>query len=570
MKTKSMIITVIVTSLLFSCSMNSNDNSLPAPEKASETSKPEPVAPAAPAADPVNAAKPAVSANRMLISPDGSAVTFTCKAESTDGTLSYQWYSSPDGSEENKSAIDKATSATYTTEAFTQKEIRYYFCTVTNTISDNGDKGNKTASQTTAFYAAYTGLPVLYLDTEVETNQITRDNYVKGSLKIISEEYGNFSYEFKKEKEGIKGRGNSSWGMPKKGYNIKFDKKQVLFNLPESKKWCIVANYSDKSLLRNKFSSVIGTKIFNSEWNPTFINVDVVMNGEYQGNYTFCEKNTIGSGRIDIQDISDLGKSKFSDINGDGQKDLNDGGFVLEIDARHDADFWFDTTKGVPFTLKDPDEVSLEIQEHIKGIVQSAEDVLYSNIFSDSENGWRKYIDETSVIDWYLANEFAKNVDAPFYLSLYMTYSPSDTKLHLGPNWDFDIGFGNADYTNDGNTTSCEIPDGWYIKIARIGTYENWIIRMFQDSTFVEKVKERWNNKKLELFYHLYTDINNLSENMKISAEYNFIKWQILGSYVWPNAAGYENRTNYKSEVDYLLDWCNKRFQWLDTAINNL
>ena len=159
MKTKSMIMTVLLSSLLFSCSMNSNDNSLPPPEKTSESSENKKTEPVTPAADPVNAAKPAVSANRMLISPDGSAVTFICKAESTDGTLSYQWYSSPDGSEENKSAIDKATSATYTTEAFTQKEIRYYFCTVTNTISDNGDKGSKTASQTTAFYAAYTGLP---------------------------------------------------------------------------------------------------------------------------------------------------------------------------------------------------------------------------------------------------------------------------------------------------------------------------------------------------------------------------------------------------------------------------
>lgn len=558
MKTKSMIVTLILSSLLFSCSMNSNDNSLPAPEKASETSKPEPVTPAAPAADPVNAAKPAVSANRMLISPDGSAVTFTCKAESTDGTLSYQWYSSPDGSEENKSAIDKATSATYTTEAFTQKEIRYYFCTITNTISDNGDKGNKTASQTTAFYAAYTGLPVLYLDTEVETNQITRDNYVKGTMKIVSEEYGNFSYEFKKEKEGIKGRGNSSWGMPKKGYNIKFDKKQVLFNLPESKKWCLVANYSDKSLLRNKFASVIGTKVFNSEWNPTFVNVDVVMNGEYLGNYTFCEKNTIGSGRIDVQDISDLGKSKFSDINGDGQKDLNDGGFVLEIDARHDADFWFDTTKGVPFTLKDPDEVSLGIQEHIKGIVQSAENTLYENNFKDENEGWQKHLNSSSFIDWYLTNEFAKNRDAIFSLSVYMFYSPLDQKFHLGPNWDFDIGFG-----NDGET-GCMNPEGWYIKNAA------WISRLFEDEVFIQKVKERWNNKKLELFYHLYTDINNLSENMKISADYNFIKWQILGTYVWPNAAGYETRKTYKNEVDYLLDWCNKRFQWLDTAINNL
>lgn len=227
MKTKSMIVTLILSSLLFSCSMNSNDNSLPTPEKASETSKPEPVTPAAPAADPVNAAKPAVSANRMLISPDGSAVTFTCKAESTDGTLSYQWYSSPDGSEENKSAIDKATSATYTTEAFTQKEIRYYFCTVTNTISDNGDKGNKTASQTTPFYAAYTGLPTVFVTTPESAQITSKEDWMKdATLSITGAE--NDEWNFAPIKTSIRGRGNSTWGQPKKPYALKLDEKQSL------------------------------------------------------------------------------------------------------------------------------------------------------------------------------------------------------------------------------------------------------------------------------------------------------------------------------------------------------
>ena len=79
----------------------------------------------------------------------------------------------------------------------------------------------------------------------------------------------------------------------KKGYNIKFDKQQSLFGLPASKKWCILANYDDKTLLRNKFSSVLGKEIFNSEWNPYSYSVDVVWNGEFRGNYTLSEKNTI-------------------------------------------------------------------------------------------------------------------------------------------------------------------------------------------------------------------------------------------------------------------------------------
>ncbi|MBQ7753979.1 MAG: hypothetical protein IJR80_10075, partial [Treponema sp.] len=183
MKTKCLIISVLLTSLIFSCAMNGDDNKPNEPKNSEKTSEATSETPA----EKINAKSPAVSANQMLISPDGSAVTFTCKAESSDGSLSYQWYTSTDGTEENKSAIEGATSASYTTEAFTQKEIRYYFCTVTNTIPDNGDKGSKTASQTTAFYAAYTGLPVLYLNTgDTPTSEITRDSYVLGNFKLVS------------------------------------------------------------------------------------------------------------------------------------------------------------------------------------------------------------------------------------------------------------------------------------------------------------------------------------------------------------------------------------------------
>ena len=232
---------------------------------------------------------------------------------------------------------------------------------------------------------------------------------------------------FKKEKnnekkEGIKGRGNSSWNEPKKGYNLKFDKKQSFFGLPDSKKWCLVANYSDKTLLRNKYASILGTQIFNSTWNPSFTSVDWIVNGEYLGNYLFCEKISIGNGRVNYQDISDytednIATNKYTDQNGDGVIDLYDGGFVLEVDFRKDADFWWKTSQGVVMVLKEPDEIEENAQDIIKSIVQKAEDVLYSSFFT-GEDGWRKYIDEDAVIDWYIVNEFGKDHDAQFHTSV--------------------------------------------------------------------------------------------------------------------------------------------------------
>ena len=550
---KNGFIASLISLLCMSCSINNDDDiKLIALGTLSETKET--------STEIMNAKTPIVSGNTMLISPDGSAVTFTCNAEGVeDGTLSYQWYTRGDETSTNGSAIEGATSAVYTTSELT-KGIHYYYCTVTNTITDNGDGGKKTAAGTLGFTVAYTGLPVLYLDTEIETELITKESYTHGIMKIISEEYGDFEYTFSKEKEGIKGRGNSSWAFPKKGYNIKFDKKQTLFNLPKSKKWCIVANYRDKTLIRNNLSSVLGTKVFNSEWNASFIYVDLVMNGEYMGNYIFCEKITLDENRVDIQDISDYGKSKYSDINQDGTVDLNDGGFILEVDVRKDADFYFTSTQGVVFTLKDPDEVSMEIQDHIQNIVQQTEDILYGENFKDENLGWKKYLDIDSFIDWFLVNEFSKYHDSSFQTSVYLFYDPNDGKIHMGPNWDFDLGFGNSgDYYTDYKY------DGWLIKNAK------WISRLFEDELFVQNVKQRWNEKKFELFYYMNTSVWNLYNDIQISANYNFLRWNILGTNIDNySPPGYENRTSYQSEVDYLIDWCNKRYQWLDTAINDL
>lgn len=500
-----------------------------------------------------------------VVSINQSAV-LTCTAECGKNPVTYQWYISSDGTtEKGIAATDTdgtgAQTNSFTTTTFTEKEIRYYYCVATSKISD-------TETQTVTsnvIAAAYTGLPIIRLNTDCLTSEITKDEYIQGDIEILSDDYNFEKYTFTKKKEGVKGRGNSSWGMPKKSYNIKFSTKQSLFNLPESKKWALIANYSDKSLLRNKIASLLGTEIFNNEWNPHFVNVDLIMNDEYLGNYTLCEKNTIGNGRIDIQDISDIEKNitngnttAIEDANGDGVKDLNDGGFVIEIDYRYDSDFYFTTDRGLAITLKDPDDISEDIQNHIKTIIQTAEDSLYDDNFTDQENGWRKYFDEGAMIDWFFVNEIAKNRDAAFALSVYFYYNPADKKIHMGPNWDFDIGFGNDIETSCGNA------DGWYIKNAR------WIYQLSKDETFITNVKSRWNEKKTELASFIYSDIQTLANENATSAKVNFLRWQILGTYVWPNPAGYDKRTTYQSEIDYLKTWLYARFFWLDNAINAL
>ncbi len=343
----------------------------------------------------------------------------------------------------------------------------------------------------------------------------------------------------------IKGRGNSSWGMPKKSYSLKLEKKSNLFGVASGKHkhYALIANYADKTLVRNKLAYYMGTDIFtHMDWNPHTKEVNLIVNGRYYGLYMLTERIKINKSLVNITDIS---------------KD-DGGGWIVEVDEREDEIHTWWTSHNSAFSLKDPDD--WDGWEKIKDYIDSVESILYGDDFEDSESGWRKYLDEDSFIDWYIVNEVAKNVDAAWYTSVYMYYNPDDGKIHMGPLWDFDIGFGNIDYNG------CDSTDGFWIK------NRGWYIRLFEDSGFVTAVKNRWNEKKSEL-KGLITDsgkIEAMADSIEKDALVNFTRFPILGIYVWPNAAGYEDRITYQSEIDYLKEWLGARIEWLDESINAL
>ena len=100
-----------------------------------------------------------------------------------------------------------------------------------------------------------------------------------------------------------------------------------------------------------------------------------------------------------------------------------------------------------------------------------------------------------------------------------------------------------------------------------------WFPRLLEDSSFVANIKTRWNETKLKLNSEINTKIQKCADENAVSANCNFMKWQILGRWVipnWPAVPGYKSRTTYQSEVDYMIDWCNKRYNWIDSEINKL
>ena len=388
-----------------------------------------------------------------------------------------------------------------------------------------------------------TNIPIVEITTDDESNIDSKDIWKEANLKINGEFCG--ESDFYTEELQIKGRGNSSWGQPKKSYSLKLSDKEKILGMPKSKRWVLIANYSDKALLRNLYASYLGNNIYKTTWNPSFKSVHLILNGDYKGVYLLGEQIKIDDKRVNIKDIT---KSD----------NIEDGGFIIEVNARLDEAFNFTTTKGVPISLKDPDEVSTEIQDNVRKIIQTAEDTLYSDGFDDTENGWRKMIDENSVIDWYIVNEFTKNNDAIFFSSVYIYYNPEDQKLHFGPNWDFDISCGNINYNG------CDNPENFWIKNAK------WIVRMFEDPQFVNNLNQRWNLTKEELYDSITNWLPSQAATLQVSSNMNFQKWQILGKYVWPNASGYENRTTYQSEVDYMIQWLKCRYDYLDNEFSKI
>jgi len=373
------------------------------------------------------------------------------------------------------------------------------------------------------------GLPVIEIKTDNAEKIVNRETYLEGVIKITngSEEATELNFL------EIKGRGNSTWNFPKRPYQIRFSQKQKVLGMPKGKKWLLLANYTDKTMLRNEVGFELG-RISQLDWTPDSRFADLYINEEYLGTYQVTQKVEESSNRVDI----------------------GDDGFLLEVDQldRLDEDDVYFKTVEYLFNIKEPSVVKGdEKYSFIASYLIEFENVLHGENFKDPIHGYNKYIDVDALIDWYLINEIARNNDAVFHSSVFMTLIPGE-KLKLGPIWDFDISFGNIDYNGNENT------DGFWIK------NETWFDRLFQDPVFVEKVKSRF-----KFFYQnrdiIFQGITTNAERLNDSQTKNYEKWKTLGIYVWPNYVYFDT---YKEEVDYLKEWLEDRLDWLDQAFKEM
>lgn len=400
---------------------------------------------------------------------------------------------------------------------------------VTYTVTNSdGDIENFTVDLT-----RFTGLPVVYLKTDDSVAIDSKDDYVEGDTSI----FGGRNFDDLEEVEmKIRGRGNSTWMHPKKPFQMKLADKAEFLGMPSDKKWIFLAEYSDKTLLRNKISFEMGY-LSNLDWTPQARFAEVYINDEYNGTYNIAQKVEESDNRVP----------------------LGDTGYLLELDqlSRLDPDdVYFDSvvTEKFLINIKEPSlDLDSDEYNYIKDLLGNFEQSLFSSRFLSEADGYANYIDIDSFVDWYLISEITKNVDSQSFSSIFLNVMPGE-KIKMGPLWDFDLSFGNVDYADS------RYAEGWWVK------YHPWYDRLFQDPDFVDQVKVRFAyfraNQDLIL-----EKIDNYAEQLQWSQQENDDLWQTIGIYVWPNPVIFDT---YQEEVDHMKMWFRNRMDWLDQEISYL
>lgn len=377
----------------------------------------------------------------------------------------------------------------------------------------------------------FTGLPIIYLQTDGNVAVESKDDYVPGTIVVD----GGRDFEGLEESTmKIRGRGNSTWFLhPKKPFQMKLSDKTEFLGMPEDKKWLFLAEYSDKTMLRNTIVFEMG-HLSSLNWTPKHQFAEVYLNQEYNGTYNITQKVEEDGDRVDI----------------------GDDGFLLEIDQleRLDPDDVYFNTEQFLINIKSPDLNWDDSQYvYIKELINDFETSLYSNNFANPDSGYIQHIDIESFIDWYLINEIVKNQDSQSFSSIFLHVIPGE-KIKMGPLWDFDLAFGNVDYSDS------RYAEGYWVKD------HPWYQRLFDDPAFVAQVKSRF------AFYRANQDlilekIDSYAEQLTYAQQENNNKWQTLGIYVWPNPVFFDT---YEEEVAHLKSWYNQRMDWLEEAYESL
>ena len=387
-------------------------------------------------------------------------------------------------------------------------------------------------------------LPIFEIILNTQDQITSKEEYTTATFIIHTINNGKYSSETIQTE--IKGRGNSTWNWPKKPFRLKLASAKKLLGMPSSRHWALLANFADKTLLRNKLASSV-SKYFGLKYGPRSEMVELVMNGWHWGTYEVTEVPKIATDRIDITSIKST--------NG-----VVSGGVIFELDERRGEQYNFQTSiANQIFTIKDPDDLNTTIPEvaqprldYCINILQTAENSLYSDNFKDVTNGYQKYFNTQSVVDWYLTQELFKNIDLSRY-SVYMFIdTKNNNKITFGPTWDFDLSSGLLED---------------YSSIR--GTENAWVSRFYEDENFRQLIKDRWASKRNDLLYFINNRLNTDSRNIYIGQQKNFNFWNNFYDIITNEYPAFHQESNFENDIFYLKSWLRNRVEFLDRQFSD-
>ena len=422
-------------------------------------------------------------------------------------------------------------------------------------------------------------LPIVVINThgqEIPNNgKITADMGViwKGDSvrNNLTDPYNHYN-----GKIGIELRGSSSQQFPKKGYAVETRDSAgenlniQLLGFPSENDWVFNATYNDKTLMRDVLVYDAARKTGRYASRSKYF--ELVLNGEYRGVYILFEKIKQDKNRVDIKGLDP------DDVTGDAVT----GGYIIKVDKLDGEDNGGWASNFYPFPgctfptiyqFHDPKNSDIVGQQinYIKAFITNFETVMYNNLYSDTTIGFPKIADEASFADFFLVNEFAKNVDG-FRLSSYM-YKDRDSKnpkLFMGPVWDFNGGLGNANYYDSWINTGWEL-DFLTTNQSFMTTDQFqvpfWWTKLKEWPRFKGLIKDRWTILKTTAFdrTRIFNVIDSVASHLQESRARNFQRWPVLGVWVWPN---YYVGQTYQDEITYLKNWITGRLLWMNSAIN--
>lgn len=414
--------------------------------------------------------------------------------------------------------------------------------------------GYEGAGDDSKFYQI-TNLPTLSIHTYAGIEPYDKVNDLESNMTLV---YDNGT-RIQEYPITARLRGNASMGFPKKPYRIKFNdgkshhmmKGSPLESPAKAKKWTLINNYGDKTLMRNILAFECSKRL-GMPYTPYCQPVDVIMNGEYKGCYQLCDQITIDPHRVPITEMSET----------DNEDPEVTGGYLIEVDAyAHNEVSWFTSQRNIPVTIKEPDEEKITTEQfnYIRNYFNTMEAAVWSTNYTDSVTGYRSLLDVESFIRHFFVGEFSGNTDT--YWSTYMYKDRGQSQFTVAPSWDFDLAFNNDNRTYPVNNRS-----DWVFRSggSGAGNMPATVTRILTDPYVQSRMKGIWKEMRVSGAFSdesLTAYVDSMEQVLNASQKLNFTRWPILNQQVHQNAFALGS---YEAEVDVVRNYLVERIAWID------